>query len=84
MATTAWADEKQLIMTRWPALSEQELDSTKGDHYALQALLEVRLGYAPANAKRDLDKVLAGEIEAPHDVADTEHHTGTAGPVPSQ
>ncbi|MEI6664628.1 MAG: hypothetical protein WCL53_00565 [Chloroflexota bacterium] len=76
-----WDDLKQRMQTRWPALTEADLDLTKGDHEQLLGMLQERLGYAAENAKRDLEQVVNGHVIAPHDVADEETHTGTSGPV---
>ena len=76
-----WDALKQRMQTRWPALVEADLDRTKGDHEQLLGLLEERLGYAPENAKRDLEQVMSGHVIAPHDVASEDTHTGTSGPV---
>ena len=76
-----WDALKQRMQTRWPALVEADLDRTKGDHEQVLGLLEERLGYAPENAKRDLEQVMSGHVIAPHDVASEDTHTGTSGPV---
>ncbi|MFA7296699.1 MAG: hypothetical protein WC211_05860 [Dehalococcoidia bacterium] len=81
-STNDWERTKQRLMTRWPALTADELDRTDGKPEALTALLQGRLGYAPANAQRDLDEILRGRTIVPRDVADEQTHTGTSGPVP--
>jgi len=78
-----WERTKQRLMTRWPALTADELERTHGSAEAISGLLQARLGYAPANAQRDLDEILQGRTIVPRDVADEQTHTGSSGPVPS-
>src|SRR5688572_27004960 len=78
---TRWAEQRRRLQLRWPALTEEDLDSTGGDREALIGLLQARLGYAVGNAEGDLDEILAGETVVPRDVADEDTHTGTSGPV---
>lgn len=82
MTSPAWAGARARILTRWPGLSADELDSTEGDREQLVGLLQVRLGYGKENAEADVDAVLADEVPMPRDVADEYTHTGSSGPVP--
>jgi hypothetical protein len=80
--TRDWDEIRHLVLQRWPALDEQAVKETDGDREAILALLEVRLGYARANAERDYDELLSGESSvAAKDLADENQHTGTSGPV---
>jgi hypothetical protein len=81
--TNDWNRTKQRLMTRWPALTADELERTGGSPEAISGLLQARLGYAPANAQRDLDEILRGRTIVPRDVADEQNHTGSSGPVPA-
>lgn len=86
--TTAWESTKERVLTRWPALTEDDVEPTEGRRDELVALLEGRLGYAHANAVHDIDQVLEGDVVVPRDVADEFNHTGTttnaeAGPFSS-
>ena len=80
--TNNWERTRQRLMTRWPGLTADELDRTHGSSEAISGLLQARLGYAPANAQRDLEEILRGRTIVPRDVADEQHHTGSPGPVP--
>jgi hypothetical protein len=60
MAHSNWDETKARLIARWPLLPEAELDATAGDPEAILALLEIRLGYARANAEGDLNTILAG------------------------
>src|SRR5688572_1387042 len=82
ISDTRWAEQKERLQMRWPALTDADLESTGGEREALLGLLEGRLGYAVGNAEGDLDEILAGEVVVPRDVADEDTHTGTSGPVP--
>lgn len=59
-------------------LTEDDLEPTEGRREDLISLLEVRLGYAPANAEHDVDQILGGARVVPKDVADESNHTGTS------
>jgi len=76
--TSTWDTTKQRVLTRWPALTEDDVAPTEGRREALVALLEDRLGYARANAEHDVDQLLEGDRVVPRDVADEFNHTGTA------
>jgi hypothetical protein len=75
-----WEALRERFRLRWPALTDKELDSTNGQRDMLIALVEMRLGYAHANAAAGVDAILGGEVYVP-EVADATHHTGSDGPV---
>jgi hypothetical protein len=77
-----WEDTRERVLLRWPALDKKDVDASGGDINALVALLEIRLGYARAQAVRDLNAVIDGAVYVP-EVADENRHTGTSGPVVS-
>lgn len=68
------------VAAPWPALTADDIDETEGDATALVRLLERRLGYAHENAVADIHEVLGGKLFVP-EVADEDHHTGSAGSV---
>jgi len=53
-----WPELRDRLHSRWPALSEDELDDTGGDRDSLVALLEAKYGYARENAEGDLRLVM--------------------------
>ena len=68
-----WAEAKRRLRSRFPVLTEEELDSTDGEREAVVALMELRLGYGSRNAEQDLDHLLESPAEderAPRDETD--------------
>jgi hypothetical protein len=65
-----WIQTRRRILTRWPAITDDELDATGGEVSALLGLLQNKLGYAEANARLDLQEILHGALVVPQDVAD--------------
>ena len=76
-----WPAVRERLHSRWPALSEDELDETQGDRDSLVALLEAKYGYARENAVGDLQLVMetpvapgpfvAEDSDNPEDVAES-------------